>query len=324
MLHAPKLERRYQDEFELAEGIGNAGVRFELFKRRRMKIEYGVAIALHFPGIGFAVEHSERPPAAFGFFGLESASRKGEEVRGNRRGLAIPNPDAVADRFTRRFRTVRNGKPVGWNGQIERIACFQIRLIEDGKYRVGERGHEQGVQELRVAVKRWLSGSKGNLHGVLTGIERFGSNDNVSVDVLEADIGTLHGYRLHKSGITRRSRIRWRRKIEYQRCRRVLEGETGRDPSIDGLVDRFGDVERQFVAEVPDCFRAMGRKRDRYAWIGQVYLGHIGRARTERERKERENQGRRYATGLWHRVIITERPAGVHTGNGDSIGIGVR
>ena len=66
MLHAAELKRGDEQEVELAEGIGNAGVLLEPRERRGVQIEDRVAIARHLGGVGLAMEHAKRAAVALG------------------------------------------------------------------------------------------------------------------------------------------------------------------------------------------------------------------------------------------------------------------
>ena len=84
MFHPAELERRHQQEVELAERIGNAGVLLEPRERRGVQIEDRVAVARDLLGVGLAVEHAERAAVALGGLDLELAGREGEEIRRER------------------------------------------------------------------------------------------------------------------------------------------------------------------------------------------------------------------------------------------------
>ena len=87
MLHAAELERRHEQEVELAERIGDAGVALEPLERGGVQIEDRVAVARDLRRVGFAVEHPERPAVALGGLDLEAAGGEREQVGRQRLGF---------------------------------------------------------------------------------------------------------------------------------------------------------------------------------------------------------------------------------------------
>ena len=92
MLHAAELEGGHEQEIELAELIGDSGVALEPLKRRRMEVEDRVTVARDLRGVGFAVQHAERPAVALRLLHAELSRGEREQVGrdGLRRGKLQP------------------------------------------------------------------------------------------------------------------------------------------------------------------------------------------------------------------------------------------
>ena len=91
VLHAAELERRHEQEVELAERIRDAGVALEPGERRGVQIEDRVAVPRDFRGVGLAVEHAEPSAVSLGRLDLEAPGGEREEVRRKRLGFREPN-----------------------------------------------------------------------------------------------------------------------------------------------------------------------------------------------------------------------------------------
>ncbi len=153
MFHAAELKRRHEQEVELAERIGDAGVAFHPVERRRMEIEDRVAIAGDLGRVGFAMEHPHRAAVAFGALDGELPCGEREEIGRNRLCLRERHPRQALLRRPRHFSAVRERLPAFRHLKRQRPARFQIGLIETGKRLVRAGGDENCVEEFVVAVE---------------------------------------------------------------------------------------------------------------------------------------------------------------------------
>ena len=87
MFHAAKLEGRQEQEIELSEWIGDAGVALHPLNRRRMQVEDRLAIPRDLRRVGLAVQHPKRTALALRPFHVELSGGEGEQVGRDRLGL---------------------------------------------------------------------------------------------------------------------------------------------------------------------------------------------------------------------------------------------
>ena len=172
MLHAAELERRDEQEIELAERIRNAGVLLHPVERRGVQIEDRVAVPRDLLRVGFAVEHPERAAVALGPLHRKPAGREREQIRGDRLRLGEGDPRSPVERFARDLRAVGERLPSHRHLERQRPARFEIRLVEAGKGLVRACGDENRVEEVVVAVERRVAGVEIDGHRVVADLQR--------------------------------------------------------------------------------------------------------------------------------------------------------
>ncbi len=263
VLHPAELEGRREEEVELAEPIGDAGVLLEPGQRRGVEVEDGVAVARDLLLVGLAVEHPERAAVALRGLDLERARGKGEEIGGDRLGFRVADLEPRPLNFARDLRAVGHRLPARRNRQRQRVAGLEIRLIEAGERQVRTRRHEERVHELGVAVERRVARAEHDGHDVLGAgrrRERSDGNHDVAVDRADRGLGPVHGHR-------REVRVAGR-EIEHQRCRRIGSRKADRRASGNRLPGSAGNVEREVVLQIGDGLRAFGGERERDPRLG--------------------------------------------------------
>jgi hypothetical protein len=275
-----ELERRHEQEVELAPRIGDGGVLFEPGERRRVQIEDRVAVARDLRRIRFAVKHAELPAVPLRRLDLEPARAEREQVCRQRRRLREPQPEPPAVRGASGFRAVGDRLPSVRNHQGEAVLCLDVWRIEAGKREPRARRHEQRVHELGVAVQRRVAGGEVEGDLVRARAQRRGGNDDVLVRGRHRNALAIRGRlkALHRAG-----------EIERQRPRRIGEREAHDRPSRDWLRRDRRDVERQLVTDVLQSRRALLRQRQRHAGVRRLRRGsslHHHRNRRDRPDKK--------------------------------------
>ncbi len=179
VLHPAELERRYEQEIELAPGIRDAGVALEPVERTGVQIEDRVTVPRHLGGIGLAMEHAERPPGSLGGLDREPAGSEREQVGRQRLGFGEldDRPLGALAGFERG--AVGDGVPRRGDLEADLPARLEIRLVEAGKCQVGAGRHEQRVEVLVVAVERVVGSVE--VDGDLVGALRQGRGWNHQV-----------------------------------------------------------------------------------------------------------------------------------------------
>ena len=256
MLHASELERRHEQEVELAPGVRNAGVAFEPGERRGVQVEDRIAVPRDFCRVGLAMEHPKRAAPTFGGLDRESSGGKREEVRGQRLGFRKRQADPAVGLAASRLDAVGDRHPPGGHVQTERPARLQIRLIETGERPVCPCRHEECVEEIRMAIERVVAGDEIDEDLVPTLAQIFRGEHDVIGDDRRRDRLGAQSDAAHPFG---------RREVERQRASGVLQHEGDRHTSGHPRVLAGGDRDLEVVAEIADAARALFREGQRDA-----------------------------------------------------------
>ena len=181
MLHAAILEIGQHDKIVFGEGIGDSGIVLHIIERIEDEAEDGGLLG-QFRGIRLAVVHRYGPAVFRGHIALKTACYEGEEIGAQR--LGFRKSDAASAVCGRAFFSdgrIGNGHPVFGYGKRQRIAGFQVGLVEAREERPRPVGHEQRIEEFFPLIERLFAGKEGDLDAVFACDRKFLRNYNMLV-----------------------------------------------------------------------------------------------------------------------------------------------